>query len=160
MKTFIFLMLLSLSFVCSAQASEWSLQLNGRAIHYSDDDQDLNENNLGLGVQYAWESQGLADYNFYTAGTLINSLDDRSWYAGGGKLWRLVDSQTKLDVGFVAGLATYPSADPSIFPAILPMASFGTEKIAMNIIYIPKIGDDVIPAFLLQLKIRLVESHD
>lgn len=148
LRVFVLLVLTS-----SAHAGDWFLQVNGRSDHHGKAERELNEGNYGLGLQYNWESSGVGDVNFLAGGTLINSVEDRSWYAGGGKLWGLWNSP--VDVGFIAGLIHYPSAEHPTFPAILPMVHVGNEWVGVNAMYIPEVTDEVTAATLYQLLVSL-----
>jgi len=121
----------------------WSLQVNGISRHdgYCNGEP-CNERNAGLGVQY---EDGHA---FYAAGSLINSLNNRSWYAGGG-----VQYGTWARAGVFAGLVTYPSAKINPVPALLPVLTLQkTQMYGVNALYIPPVFG-ITPAWLFQLKI-------
>ncbi|RMG37845.1 MAG: hypothetical protein D6732_05870 [Methanobacteriota archaeon] len=41
------------------------------------------------------------------------------------------------------------------FPGALPFTSFGTNRISINVTYIPKLIPDMVPLWFFQLKVRI-----
>lgn len=125
----------------------WELQVNGISRHR---DPGFNETNTGLGLQRTTiDGRRVVRY---MGGTLINSMRDRTWYAGAELGYRFAPG---LDVGLVGGVLTYPSAKNRTLLAVLPMLTIGTNRVALNTIYIPHIANKTHAAVLFQLAIRL-----
>lgn len=121
----------------------------------------LNERNSGIGFQYDFEPWHKHWIPFIAASEFKDSNWNLSTYAGGGILRRFILSerldQLHLDVGLVAFLMTrkdYRNNNP--FPGVLPAVTFGTEHIAINATYIPKVQPKMVPLFYYQLKIKLL----
>lgn len=129
----------------------WELQVSGISYHPGHRGE-YNENNAGLGIQYT-ELDG-RDVTRYTGGFLQNSMDDRTWYAGAARAWRFGD-RAYLDVGFFAGVLTYPSGNADVYPAVLPVVTLGYQPVSVNITYLPELGDKTDAAILFQLSIAL-----
>lgn len=127
--------------------------MNGVSRH-ADESRQFNERNTGIGVEYTEVRE--RDVRRYLGGTLINSMGDRTWYAGGVMARRFrLGRAAHLDAGIFAGALTYPSAASNVWPALLPVLTFGTEHVAVNAVYIPAVGDKGAAATLLQLTLRL-----
>ena len=61
-----------------------------------------------------------------------------------------------LDAGVVAFVMTRKSyMDGRPFPGVLPVVALGTDRVALNITYIPKVDPKMVPIFFFQLKIGL-----
>ena len=142
-------------------ADQWSLLLNGKAIHLEKPaGTDYNERNWGAGVEYEFK---LTDSNwrpFLTASGFKDSNKNPSYYAGGGFLYRFAFGTDKdslhLDAGLVAFAMTrkgYKNGNP--FLGVLPVISFGTDRVALNVTYIPKVDPKLIPLLFLQLKVGI-----
>jgi len=144
-----------------AQAEQWSLLVNGKAWHLEKPaGTDYNEKNWGAGVQYDFKMTDSKWIPFVTASGFKDSNKNPSYYAGGGALRRFSFGEEKssvhLDAGVVAFLMTrkdYKDGKP--FPGVLPVVSFGTDRVALNITYIPKVDPKMVPIFFFQLKIGL-----
>jgi hypothetical protein len=144
-----------------AQADQWSLLINGKAIHLDEPaGSDLNEENWGAGVQYDFNMTKGKWVPFITASGFSDSNRNPSYYAGGGTVRRFSFGKEKnslhLDAGLVAFLMVrkdYKGGDP--FPGVLPVVSFGTDRVAVNITYIPKVDPKMVPIVFFQLKIGL-----
>ena len=98
---------------------------------------------------------------FINASGFKDSNGNPSYYVGGGIARRFFLGKEKgslhLDAGVVAFLMTredYNDGDP--FPAVLPMISFGTNRIALNVTYAPEVGPIDVAVLFFQLKIGLV----
>ena len=132
------LILLSL-FTVTVSAEEEvsvSLQINGVSWHSRSkpNGEDYNAANSGLGVQFSKFALGNKDIVLSaTVGTMINSMEDRSWYAGGIVARRWSGESWHLDTGIFLGVLTYPSYEQGwlIIPA--PILSFGTKHLGVNI---------------------------
>ena len=144
-----------------ARADQWSLLINGKAIHLEElPGTDLNEDNWGAGVQYDFDMTKGKWVPFVTASGFKDSNENPSYYAGGGTVRRFSFGKEKnslhLDAGVVAFLMIrkdFMSGDP--FPGILPVISFGTDRVALNVTYIPKVDPKMVPIVFFQLKIGL-----
>ena len=149
--------------ICAApaQADQWSVLLNGKAVHLEKPaGTHYNEENWGAGVQYDFDMTDSKWIPFVTASGFKDSNGNPSYYAGGGSLRRFSFVEEKsslhLDAGVVAFFMTrkgYMNGKP--FPGILPVVSLGTDRIAINITYIPKVDPKMVPIVFFQLKIGL-----
>lgn len=139
-----------LSLVPAAAADDY-LQINGRSIHFGGKILNPNENNTGVG----WERESVDlltnEVTGVMVGTLINSVNDRSYYLGGSYRYKI----DYLEVGAVGGLIYYKSSHGNLWPAILPEVSFRFKHFGINATYIPALRNDVVPALLFQLVIKL-----
>jgi len=144
----------------SAHAGSLALIVNGYSIHFDKPaNQELNDANWGLGLQYEFD---LLDHKWLpllTAGGFRDSNFNPSYYAGGGFARRFgfgPDRPDHLDIGVVAFVMTresYRHGRP--FVAALPYVSWGTERIALNMTYVPQVDTRIVPALFFQLKIGL-----
>ncbi len=142
-------------------ADQWSLLLNGKAIHLEKRaGDDYNEENWGGGVQYDFTSKDSKWSPFLTASGFKDSNKNPSYYAGGGTMRRYAFGMEKdsmhLDVGMVAFAMIrkgYQHGNP--FLGLLPVISLGTDRVALNLTYIPKVDPKLIPLLFLQLKVGL-----
>jgi len=142
-------------------ADQWSLLLNGKAIHLEKPaGTDYNEQNWGAGVQYDFTSMDSKWRPFLTASGFKDSYKNPSYYAGGGVMRRFACDMDKdsvhLDVGVVAFAMirkNFNHGNP--FPGVLPVISLGTDRVALNVTYIPKVQPKMIPLLFLQLKVGL-----
>lgn len=142
-------------------ANQWSLLVNGKAIHLERPaGVKYNEENWGAGVQYDFTSKDSKWIPFLTASGFKDSNKNPSYYAGGGVMYRYAFGSDKnslhLDTGLVAFAMTrkdYMHGNP--FLGALPVVSFGNDRVALNVTYIPKIDPKLIPLLFLQLKIGI-----
>ena len=145
-----------------AQADQWSLLINGKAVHLDDTDDDFNDDgNWGAGVQYDFDITPGQWVPFINVSGFRDSNGNPSYYIGGGTARRFFlgkdDGSLHLDAGAVAFLMTrkdYNNGNP--FPAVLPMVSFGTDRIALNVTYAPEVGPIDVAVLFFQLKIGLI----
>ena len=145
----------------AAQAGQWSLLINGKAVHLDEQPGvEYNEENWGGGVQYDFDMTPRKWVPFVNASVFDDSNKNPSYYAGGGTVRRFQigkgEGSLHLDVGLVAFLMIredFKDGDP--FPGVLPVVSFGTDRIAVNVTYIPKIDPKMVPIVFFQLKIGL-----
>ncbi len=151
--------ILSLVASLDARADQWSIVLNGKAIHLDEMAQTtLNEENWGGGVQYDFDVTENNWVPFVSASGFKDSNGNPSWYAGGGTVRRFSFGEGKdaphLDLGAIGFLMVrkdFRGGDP--FPGILPVASIGYQRFALNVTYIPKVDPKMVPLIFLQLKI-------
>ncbi len=137
-----------------AGAGELHLVVSGKAIHL--DEGDYNENNWGLGFEYDFTPRGRW-IPFVTGASFLDSNKDVSNYLGGGAKHRQdLGSGWHLDAGVLAFLMTRKDyRDNRPFPGVLPFVSLGTERVALNITYIPRVQQKTTPLFYFQLMFRL-----
>lgn len=143
-----------------AHADALALIVNGKSIHFRKPaNQPLNDNNWGLGFEYEFGTKSDPWVPMLTAGGYRDSNDNPSYYGGGGLARRFTfgpDRPDHLDIGVVAFVMTrelYRHGYP--FFAALPYLSWGTDRIAVNMTYIPKVDTRIVPALFFQLKIGL-----
>ena len=122
-------------------------------FYHFDQDADLRENNVGFGAEVE-----LRRNHLLTAGTFLNSDDDRSRYAG--YEWRPLHWQpAKLDLSaglIVAALDGYPRVrNGGWFVAVLPVVSVQWKRIGFNLTAVPTIKDRFYGAVAIQFKLRI-----
>ena len=144
----------------SALAGQLSWIINGKAIHLGEPaGTHFNEKNWGFGFQYDYDLVNGKWLPYVTASGFRDSLRNPSYYVGSGYLRRYHLNLTKartlnVDVGAIAFLMTREDFKHNRpFPGILPVASIGTDKIAVNLTYIPKVHPKLVPLWFFQLKI-------
>ena len=143
----------------AAVADELSLLVNGKAIHINTPPgKNLNEKNWGLGLQYDWDLKDSKWIPFAAASGFIDSNKNPSYYAGGGALRRFEFGSVHADLGAIGFLMTRKNfKNDRPFPGVLPALSVGTQSVALNVTYIPKVEPKAVPLWFFQLKIRLIE---
>jgi hypothetical protein len=119
--------------------SAWDVVLNGRAVHMNAA-RNWNEDNWGLGLEREFSSTGrwvkVALVNAFT-----DSMDNPSYMAGGGlkRRFRPGSRDFYVDVGGVAFLMTRENVNRNEpFPGLLPAATFGFKRVALNVTYMPE----------------------
>lgn len=153
--------LLLLMGTAPVSADQLSLLINGKAIHLEKPvGTKYNEENWGAGVQYDFTSKDSKWVPFLTASGFKDSNKNPSYYAGGGMMYRYAFGADKnslhLDTGLVVFAMTrkdYLHGNP--FLGALPVISFGNDRVALNVTYIPKVDPKLIPLLFLQLKIGI-----
>jgi hypothetical protein len=119
--------------------SAWDVVLNGRAVHINAAE-NWNEENWGIGIEREFSSTGP-----WIKVALANGFDDSmgnpSYMAGGGlkRRFHIRSDDFYVDVGAVAFLMTRDGVngnDP--FPGVLPAATFGFKRVALNLTYMPE----------------------
>ena len=124
-----------------ASAGDLSILINGKAVHFGKvEGESLNEENWGVGVQYDYDRNGRKWAPFLMASGFVDSVDNISYYAGGGYMrrWNLINNwhgDAGL-VGFVMTRPNYNNGRP--FHGVLPAFSIGTKRVALNMTYIPE----------------------
>lgn len=123
----------------------------GMYSYHFQKDQNLNNNNWGIGLEYRFNTVASATFGNYR-----NSDNDRSSYLG-IYYQPIVVGPVKL--GVVAGWFNgYQSTNNGgWFPAVLPAITVEEGRFGANIFFIPTVGDKVHGAISLQLKIKLYE---
>ncbi len=149
-------------FIAPSFADDLSLLLNGKAYHLKDapvGQPSFNERNWGTGFQYDFTDNHTDWVPFITASGFLDSHKNPSYYAGGGMMRRFHkdDSSLYADVGLVAFLMTRENfKNNKPFPGALPVMTLGTENIAVNITYIPKVDPKMVALFFFQLKVDVL----
>ncbi len=139
----------------TAKADDLSLIVNGKAIHINTN-KNLNEKNWGLGFQYEWAPVNSHWVPFATATGFIDSNKNPSYYAGGGALRRFKLNDMHFDVGAIGFLMTRKGyKDDKPFLGVLPAFSVGTDRVAVNMTYIPKVDPKAVALVFFQLKVKL-----
>ena len=123
----------------------------GMYSYHFQKDQNLNNNNWGIGLEYRFNSVASV-----TLGNFKNSDNGHSSYAG---IYYQPIAIGPLKVGVVAGgFNGYQSTNNGgWFPALLPALTIEEGRFGANIFFIPTVGDKVHGAISLQLKIKLYE---
>jgi len=143
------------------QANQWSVLLNGKAVHLEQPaGTHYNEENWGAGVQYDFKMTESKWIPFVTVSGFKDSNGNPSYYAGGGTMRRFAFGDEKnslhLDAGVVAFLMTRKGfMDDKPFPGVLPVVSLGTDRVALNITYIPKVDPKMVAIIFFQLKVGI-----
>ena len=144
-------------FAGTVMADEASLLVNGIAIHLNPPaNKNLNEKNWGAGFQYDWTPINQKWVPFATASVFKDSNRNMSYYAGGGFMHRWNFGNMHVDagaVGFLMVRKNFKNDRP--FPGALPAFSVGTQRVSVNMTYIPKVEPKAVPLVFFQLKIAL-----
>lgn len=143
-----------------AAAGELSLLVNGKSIHLdSRPGATYNERNWGAGLQYEFDPVDDGRWvPFLSVSGFLDSNENPSYYAGGGAMRRYPFGKsawnTHFDLGAIAFLMVrenFHDGDP--FFGVLPVASLGSGRVALNVTYIPKVDPKMVPLVFFQLKI-------
>lgn len=130
---------MTITYTAAAQSSgSWGVVLNGRAIHV-DSSRRWNEDNWGLGIEREFQAGGRW-VKLALANGFRDSMGDPSYMAGGGikRRFALGPGDFYVDVGGVAFLMTREKVhDNRPFPGVLPAATFGFGRVAVNVTYMP-----------------------
>lgn len=156
------LLLVALALVTRAvRADDMHLLINGKAIHLDHQPNvHYNESNWGAGFQYDFDRSQSSWVPFVTASGFLDSNKNPSYYAGGGYLKRFdftaMNTPMHADIGWVGFLMTRKGfMNDKPFPGILPAFSVGSERVSMNVTYIPRVDPKMVPIVFFQLKIKL-----
>ena len=144
-----------------AAAGEWSVILNGKAIHLENPPgSNFNESNWGFGAQYDFEPREGNWVPFAMASWFIDSNENPSYYAGGGIAKRFDFGPSKYGmhadiglVGFVMWRENFRGDLP--FLGALPVLTVGAGRVAVNLTYLPATEPKGVPIVFFQLKIGL-----
>ncbi|HET7608507.1 MAG TPA: hypothetical protein VFL84_07515 [Gammaproteobacteria bacterium] len=101
---------------------------------------DWNEDNWGLGIEHEFRSTGRW-IKVAMANGFEDSMGDPSYMAGGGikRRFRFGDNSFYTDLGGVAFLMTRETVNGGKpFPGLLPAATFGFKRVALNVTYLPE----------------------
>jgi hypothetical protein len=143
----------------------WDVVFNGRAVHMHAAHQ-WNEDNWGLGLEREFASRG-PWVKVALANGFKDSVGDPSYMAGGGlkRRFTLRSDDFYVDIGGVAFLMTREQVNGNKpFPGVLPAATFGFKRVAVNLTYMPEAVADRVTSskkhdpsmegvFFLQLKL-------
>jgi hypothetical protein len=110
------------------------LQVNVASYHPNeDDDENYNEFNPGVGLEYHFD-------DFYLAGGFFeNSIDKTSTYWGVGHE-RTIGTNW-FGLGLLGGIVTGYDSGFSPRIAAIPYMMFKTERVALKTYYVPAVGD-------------------
>ena len=141
----------------SAAADELSLLFSGKAVHMDAPANNvLGEQKWGLGLQYDWNRFSKHWIPFGTVAGFRDSSGSMSYYAGGGIMQRFRIDRARLDLGAVGFLMTRKGqGNDEPFLGVLPAASVGNGKVALNVTYVPRVDHQDVPFWYVQLKINL-----
>jgi hypothetical protein len=120
-------------------AGAWDVVLNGRAVHMNAG-REWNEDNWGLGFEREFASTGRW-VKVALANGFKDSMGDPSYMAGGGikRRFNVGSNDFFVDVGAVGFLMTRKTVNRNQpFPGVLPAATFGFKRIALNVTYLPE----------------------
>ncbi len=160
-RTSIITLFLMCFFSIPAHADEFSVLLNGKAIHLDRrPGVHYNEDNWGAGFQYDMAPVREKWVPFVTASGFKDSNSNMSYYAGGGFLYRSNFEWAKTPMHFDAGAVAFLMTRKGFkndrpFPGILPALSLGTARVSVNMTYIPRVDPKMVPILFFQLKITL-----
>lgn len=121
----------------------WDVVLNGRAVHMNSS-HEWNEDNWGLGFEREFVSAS-PWVKVALANGFKDSVGDPSYMAGGGLKRRffLRSDDLYVDVGGVAFLMTREQVNGNKpFPGVLPAATIGFKRVALNLTYMPEVVAD------------------
>jgi len=145
--------------VSSARAESLHIIINGKAVHLEVSGR--NEDNWGAGFEYDFRPRGHW-IPFATASGFKDSHSNMSYYAGGGAKHRFsLGSDSRefhIDAGIVGFLMTRKGFhDDRPFPGALPFVSLGTDRVAINAVYIPKMQPKMAALFFFQLSLKVAD---
>jgi len=163
---------LILMFVATpAVAGQLHLLINGKSFHV-DSDYDWNEDNVGVGIEYEFDSRSRW-IKIAMANGFRDSQNDMSYMAGVGLHRRIFATDRFAEVYVNIGINVFLMTRKDIndnrpFPGALPSLTVGNRYGGINLSYVPKkvvhdfakadIADpDINGVFFLQIKIRLDE---
>jgi len=115
-----------------------------------------NENNVGIGIEYAFASNWLIGGGAYKNSVYKTSHYAQFVWSPDLVTWSSGDWKVRLGtaVGVVDG---YPRmGGGGYFPTLLPVASAQWRRVGVNLTYVPSIAGNVAGAVALQAKFRLL----
>ena len=121
----------------------WDVVFNGRAVHMNASE-DWNEENWGFGLEREFASTS-PWVKVALANSFKDSVGDPSYMAGGGLKRRffLRSDDLYVDLGGVAFLMTREQVNGNRpFPGVLPAATIGFKRVALNLTYMPEVVAD------------------
>jgi hypothetical protein len=123
--------------------SPWDIVLNGRSVHI-DAAHPWNEANWGLGVEREFNGAGRW-VEVAVANGFRDSAGHPSYMAGGGlkRRFRMLGDRAYVDVGVIGFVMTREDVrHDKPFPGVLPALTFGVQRVAVNVTYLPKAAID------------------
>ena len=119
-----------------------------QSYHFAKD-QNFNNNNLGFGIEYAFNTVASV-----TIGEYANSLRNQTNYAG---IYYHPIQMGPFKAGVVAGVLNgYPAMNQGNYvAALLPTISAEYQWIGVNLYFIPPIGNTTYSVLSAQLKFRI-----
>ena len=161
----------------TAGAGSLSAVLNGKSFHL-DSSHEWNEDNLGLGLEYAFDSPSKWQ-KVLMVNAFRDSDNNMSYMAGAGLHRRLLQTERLQDFYIDAGINFFVMTredyhDNRPFPGLLPSVTIGNRNMGLNVTYLPKkvveevLNTDIVDPSLsgvlfLQFKVnidRLLPSSD
>lgn len=141
----------------TAAAGDMNLLVNGKAVHINAPaGSNLNEKNWGLGLQYDGDIVNKKWVPFAAISGFSDSNKNPSYYAGGGALRRFQFDSSHVDVGAIGFVMTRKNyKNDKLFFGMLPAFSIGTERVSVNMTYIPKVEPKMVALWFFQLKVKL-----
>jgi hypothetical protein len=127
--------------VSPAYAGELSAVINGKSLHVGSN-QDWNEQNYGLGVEYHFDSQ--SRWKTLVMANGFRDSDDNMSYMAGAGLHRNLYTTDRLngfyvDAGVNAFLMTRKDVNENRpFPGALPSLTIGNRHMGLNVTYLPR----------------------
>lgn len=126
--------------ISPAVAGEFSVLLNGRSFHLGTDEE-LNEGNYGLGLEYELHSESRWKTRFMMNG-FVDSNEEMSYMVGGGIYRNLFATYRLADFYWDAGITGFVMTRRDIngnkpFPGALPSITFGNRYAGFNLTYLP-----------------------
>jgi hypothetical protein len=137
-------LLAALSHNAVAQSNgSWGVVVNGRAVHINAS-RDWNEDNWGLGFEHEFASSS-PWVKVALANGFKDSMGNPSYMAGGGikRRFTMRSRDFHVDLGGVAFVMTRQNVNHNEpFPGLLPAATFGFKRVALNLTYMPEVVVD------------------
>jgi hypothetical protein len=121
----------------------WDVVVNGRAVHINAA-RDWNEDNWGLGIEHEFASS-TPWIKVALANGFKDSMGNPSYMAGGGikRRFTMGSQDFYVDLGGVAFVMTRENVNHNEpFPGVLPAATFGFKRVALNVTYMPEVVVD------------------
>lgn len=153
-------------------AGELSTVINGKSYHIGSD-QDWNEENYGLGLEYQFDTESRWK-SLLMANGFRDSEKNMSYMAGGGLHRNLYSSERGgglyLDLGLNVFLMTREDVnDGRPFPGALPSMTVGNRHVGINLTYLPRMAveevttartmdKDMRGILFLQFKVNVTEA--
>ena len=119
--------------------SAWDVVLNGRSVHMNAGEQ-WNEDNWGLGIEREFKSAS-PWVKVALANGFKDSLGNASYMAGGGlkRRFHVRSDDFYVDLGGIAFMMTRDGVNGNApFPGVLPAATVGFKRVALNLTYLPE----------------------
>lgn len=117
----------------------WDVVINGRAVHVNAA-RNWNEDNWGLGVEHEFPTSS-PWVKLALANGFKDSMGNPSYMAGGGikRRFSFGSRDFHVDLGGIAFVMTRENVNHNEpFPGLLPAATFGFKRVALNLTYLPE----------------------